>query len=190
MSVLLIVAVGLAGGVGSGLRFLADGAVRALLGERLPWGTMLVNATGSLLLGLLTGASTNRLPAWWVVVGAGLLGERDCWVNVRNADAVMGCRTLGSSIRFGKQQIGIEKHDWRLATKPHHHIEQHHAGSTTKTTGQHDLLAIGRGCPIEQRFRAGTGKPLIEQFEIVCYRLGERTCLSRCHVCAFPYQSG
>lgn len=74
MNSALLAAVALAGGVGAVVRFLVDGAVRGLVGERLPWGTMLINATGSLLLGFVTGAVTTPLPAWAVVVGSGLLG--------------------------------------------------------------------------------------------------------------------
>jgi len=51
-----IVWVGLAGATGAACRFLVDGAIHARLPRRLPFGTMAVNVSGSLLLGLLTGA--------------------------------------------------------------------------------------------------------------------------------------
>lgn len=45
-----------AGAVGAPVRYLVDGYVRDRAGEGLfPWGTYVVNVTGSLLLGLLTG---------------------------------------------------------------------------------------------------------------------------------------
>jgi CrcB protein len=47
--------VALAGGVGAGLRLLLDNAVRRHSDHRFPTGTLLVNITGSLLLGVLTG---------------------------------------------------------------------------------------------------------------------------------------
>lgn len=46
-----------AGAVGAPARFLVDSLVQSR-GERLfPWGTFVVNVTGSLLLGLITGAA-------------------------------------------------------------------------------------------------------------------------------------
>lgn len=71
--VLLLLAV--AGGVGSVLRFVVDGAIRDRLGARLPWGTAIINVTGSFLLGAVTGLATRGLPADVVaVLGTGLLG--------------------------------------------------------------------------------------------------------------------
>lgn len=48
--------VALAGGVGAATRFWVDGTVRARRRSVLPLGTMVVNLSGSLLIGLLTGA--------------------------------------------------------------------------------------------------------------------------------------
>ncbi|MFE7134731.1 fluoride efflux transporter CrcB [Streptomyces sp. NPDC057638] len=42
--------------VGAPLRYLTDRAVRSRHRTGLPWGTLVVNTAGSLLLGLLTGA--------------------------------------------------------------------------------------------------------------------------------------
>ncbi|MCC3653057.1 MULTISPECIES: fluoride efflux transporter CrcB [Streptomyces] len=50
----LLVALGAA--VGAPLRYLIDRAVQARHGSVFPWGTVVVNVAGSLLLGLLTGA--------------------------------------------------------------------------------------------------------------------------------------
>ncbi|KNE82954.1 MULTISPECIES: fluoride efflux transporter CrcB [Streptomyces] len=50
----LLVALGAA--VGAPLRYLTDRAVQARHGSVFPWGTVVVNVAGSLLLGLLTGA--------------------------------------------------------------------------------------------------------------------------------------
>ena len=44
-----------AGALGAPARYLVDGFVRDRTGAGFPWGTLVVNATGSLLLGLLTG---------------------------------------------------------------------------------------------------------------------------------------
>lgn len=50
----VLVAVGAV--VGAPLRFLTDRAVQARYGSDFPWGTLAVNALGSLVLGLVTGA--------------------------------------------------------------------------------------------------------------------------------------
>ncbi|HUB93661.1 MAG TPA: fluoride efflux transporter CrcB [Verrucomicrobiae bacterium] len=49
--------VSLAGGVGAVARFVLDGHIRSRDHRRytLPWGTTLINASGSLVLGVLTG---------------------------------------------------------------------------------------------------------------------------------------
>lgn len=62
----------LAGGSGAALRLIADGLVRSLAGDRLPWGTLAVNVLGSAGLGLLLGCSPSDQVA--VVWGTGLLG--------------------------------------------------------------------------------------------------------------------
>ena len=49
MNLLLVI---LGGGLGSGLRYLLSGAVAARFGESFPWGTLLVNVTGSLAIGI------------------------------------------------------------------------------------------------------------------------------------------
>ncbi|PZE88489.1 fluoride efflux transporter CrcB [Curtobacterium sp. MCBD17_008] len=70
---LLLVAAG--GGVGAALRFVLDGLVKARV-RRFPLGTMLVNVTGSFVLGLVTGlggAGTIAVPMV-TVLGTGMMG--------------------------------------------------------------------------------------------------------------------
>lgn len=76
MSVLAFAVVTLAGGVGAVCRFVLDGAVTAKVRGELPWGTVVVNVSGSLLLGLLAGSGAGHLLAdgWPVVAGVGFLG--------------------------------------------------------------------------------------------------------------------
>ena len=50
----------LAGGVGSVLRFLVDGAVARRVARPFPVGTLTVNITGAALLGLLGGIALSR----------------------------------------------------------------------------------------------------------------------------------
>lgn len=49
---LLVVAVG--GGVGAAARFMVDGEIRARHNGGFPWGTFVVNVTGSFLIGLFS----------------------------------------------------------------------------------------------------------------------------------------
>ena len=76
MNALTVLAVALAGGLGAAARLLVDGVVRARVPASFPVGIMLVNVTGSLLLGLFTGLALGGLvaPAWQLVLGAGLMG--------------------------------------------------------------------------------------------------------------------
>ena len=56
---LVWVGVGALGGIGALLRFLLDAAVSERAGSRLPWGTFVVNISGSFALGVLAGASVS-----------------------------------------------------------------------------------------------------------------------------------
>jgi CrcB protein len=73
---MLTLAVSLAAGVGAVTRYVVDQLVQARTGGRFPFGTLLINVTGSLLLGLLTGLALHHgLPATGVVIlGAGFAG--------------------------------------------------------------------------------------------------------------------
>ncbi|MQA27603.1 MAG: fluoride efflux transporter CrcB [Micromonosporaceae bacterium] len=62
------------GAVGAPLRYLTDRAIAARLDPVFPWGTLTVNVTGSLLLGVVTGAAA-ALPGWaHPLLGVGLGG--------------------------------------------------------------------------------------------------------------------
>ena len=60
MSVLLWVAVVLIGGAGSVARFLADGVVGSAAARDFPVGTLAVNLSGAVVLGLLTGLALGH----------------------------------------------------------------------------------------------------------------------------------
>ncbi|QWB27689.1 MULTISPECIES: fluoride efflux transporter CrcB [Streptomyces] len=56
--------------VGAPLRYLTDRAVQSRHGSAFPWGTLTVNVTGCLVLGLLTGAASQLQ----LLLGTGLCG--------------------------------------------------------------------------------------------------------------------
>ncbi|OUD88057.1 putative fluoride ion transporter CrcB [Clavibacter michiganensis subsp. michiganensis] len=53
---LVLALICVAGGIGSALRLLLDGAIRGRLGAAYPWGTTVINVTGSL------GSASSRAP--------------------------------------------------------------------------------------------------------------------------------
>lgn len=59
MSLPVVLAIGVLGGVGSIARFLLGDAVARRLGSEFPYGTLAVNVSGSLLLGVLVGAALS-----------------------------------------------------------------------------------------------------------------------------------
>lgn len=76
MSPVEFAAVCVAGGLGAALRFVVDGVVRGRLRASFPFGTAVINLSGSLVLGLLTGLTFTAVvpPSWAVVAGTGLMG--------------------------------------------------------------------------------------------------------------------
>ena len=76
MTASLFILLSLAGGLGAVGRLVVDGAIRARVSGTLPWGTIIINLTGSLLLGLLAGLTLGQVvpEAWHLVLGTGFLG--------------------------------------------------------------------------------------------------------------------
>lgn len=76
MSLVLLLGVSLAGGLGAVLRCVVDGALTARRPAVFPYAVLLVNVSGSLLLGVVTGAALLGPddPAWAVVVASGFCG--------------------------------------------------------------------------------------------------------------------
>ena len=74
MSPLLVLAVAAGGGVGAAGRFLLDGLINTGRQFRLPVGTLTINITGSLLLGIIVGAATHLGAVPVAVLGTGVMG--------------------------------------------------------------------------------------------------------------------
>ncbi|MCS5735466.1 fluoride efflux transporter CrcB [Herbiconiux daphne] len=76
MTPLVFVALAAAGGVGAATRFFVDGAVKARIRWPYPVGTTIINVSGSLLLGFVTGVALGHLVGveWQLVLGTGFLG--------------------------------------------------------------------------------------------------------------------
>lgn len=66
----LLVVLGAA--LGASLRYATDRLVQARLGTGFPWGTLIVNTAGSLVLGVVLGAAAS--PAVVALVGTGFCG--------------------------------------------------------------------------------------------------------------------
>lgn len=73
---MIVLWVALAGGVGAVARFVLDGLVRSRVASLFPVGTVVVNVTGSFVLGLVTGlALAHVVPEEMrLVVGTGFCG--------------------------------------------------------------------------------------------------------------------
>ncbi len=69
----MLLAIALAGAIGAVARFVADGYLRERLDAPFPVGTFVINTTGSLLLGFLTGLALHvgfpRLPYAFLATG-------------------------------------------------------------------------------------------------------------------------
>jgi CrcB protein len=76
MPVWVVVGLSVAGGLGAVARLLLDAAIKLRIRRRFPIGTMVINVSGSFLLGLVTGLAVSHAlePEWRIIIGTGLLG--------------------------------------------------------------------------------------------------------------------
>ncbi len=70
----MLVALVVAGGAGAGIRYVLDVLLTRGRRDAFPVGILVINVTGSGLLGLLTGLGALVAPDWLAVLGIGLLG--------------------------------------------------------------------------------------------------------------------
>lgn len=74
---MIVVLVAAGGAAGACLRYILDRGVGHVAGSAFPWGTLVVNVLGSLVLGLLTGLAWSGVVSESVrlLVGTGLCGS-------------------------------------------------------------------------------------------------------------------
>ncbi len=73
---MLTLIVGVCGGLGAAARLLVDTAVKARVTSNFPWGTLLINVTGSFLLALIVGLAGRSVLSseLYAAVGIGFCG--------------------------------------------------------------------------------------------------------------------
>jgi CrcB protein len=108
--VLLALGVGLAAGAGAALRYVVDQVVQGSHVRDFPYGTLVVNATGSLVLGVVTGLSLHHGLAETptVVLSVGLAGGYTtlstwAWESV----ALMENGALGQAVANALGTVGV-----------------------------------------------------------------------------------
>lgn len=117
MTPALLLAVAAGGLLGAPARYLLDRAVSRRSGGALPWGTWVVNVTGSLVLGVLTGlAQQGHLsPVAQAATATGFCGAFTTFSTftveavrlVQDADVGAAARYLGTSVLVGLVAAGV-----------------------------------------------------------------------------------
>jgi len=108
----------LGGGAGSLARYLTGLAMMTRFGGRFPWGTLVVNVTGSFLIGLLMTLLTERWqphPYWRLLLVVGFLGgyttfssfEWETYSTVREGGFWIGLANVAGSVAFGYAAVWL-----------------------------------------------------------------------------------
>lgn len=106
----LLVAIG--GGAGALARYIASSAIMTRFGGKFPLGTLVINVTGSFLIGFLMTMLTERFqldPRWRLLLVVGFLGgyttfsslEWETYTAVRDGGIWTGMLNVVSSIMIG-----------------------------------------------------------------------------------------
>jgi len=108
----------LGGGAGSLVRYLVGSAIMTRLGTRFPLGTMVINITGSFLIGLLMTLFSVRLqphPNWRLLLVFGFLGgyttfssfEWETLVLVKEGSNWLALGNVIGSVLFGYAAVWL-----------------------------------------------------------------------------------
>ena len=105
------------GGIGSLARYIAGSAIASRFGGLFPLGTLVVNVTGSFLIGLLMTLLTERLPHpnWRLLLVVGFLGgyttfssfEWETFSAVRGGGLWIGLANVLGSVTLGYAAVWI-----------------------------------------------------------------------------------
>jgi CrcB protein len=106
------------GGVGSLVRYVAGLAIMTRFGSRFPLGTMVINITGSFLIGLLMTLLTERFqphPNWRLMLVVGFLGgyttfssfEWETYSAIREGGFWIGLANVLGSVLFGYAAVWL-----------------------------------------------------------------------------------
>lgn len=108
---MIVLGVAVAGALGAVLRFAVDHTLQRRTHSDFPLGTLVVNTTGSFVLGLLVGTADHHgLSTEWVtVLGTGLIGAYTTFSTftfdtvrlLENAEWVPGAANVAASVVFG-----------------------------------------------------------------------------------------
>ncbi|GAA1663714.1 CrcB family protein [Microbacterium lacus] len=89
MTLMQILLVALAGGLGAGLRYILDVAIQRGRRGVFPLGILIVNVTGSLALGIVTGLGDALAAPVVAILGVGLLGGYTTFSTVSTESALL-----------------------------------------------------------------------------------------------------
>lgn len=163
MSAGVVLGLGLRGGVGALGRFVLDGAVAGRFGQTFPLGTLAVNLSGALLLGVLVGVTLG--PDTLRLVGTGLLGATRSpstpgWSPARSFPL---CRPAGAT----SGAAASSSPDTGADSPPSHRRPRHRAavrrgGPTGGRLNTPVVIGVGRAllpaiCPTSEQITAGRG---------------------------------
>ena len=112
----LVIVIG--GGTGALARYVAASAIMSRFGGKFPLGTLVINVTGSFLIGFLMTLLTERLeidPRWRLLLVVGFLGgyttfssfEWETYTTVRDGELWAGMINVVSSVMLGYAAVWL-----------------------------------------------------------------------------------
>ena len=144
MTALAWVAVGALGGAMAIARFLLDGAVAARLGGDFPAGTLAVNLSGAVVLGVLAGAALSG-SAYTIVAGGGVGTYTTFSTWMLESTAPARAATRGCSGRTSRCRWSRGSPPWRSATGSGDCCERRRRAARCCSCGSTSASAIGTG---------------------------------------------